>query len=89
MKITSIIAIYLLFWWGCLFLVLPFRLRSSQEPEAPIPGQVASATPRFSVWRTLFWTTIVSVVAFGLFYVNYVNGWITAEMLDLSRLHAR
>jgi len=89
MKLTSIIAIYLLFWWGCLFLVLPFRLRSSAEPEAAVPGQVESATPRFSVWRTLLWTTIVSVVTFGLFYVNYVNGWITADLLDLSRLHDR
>ncbi|MGC6329718.1 DUF1467 family protein [Rhizorhabdus sp. FW153] len=89
MKLTSIIAIYLLFWWGCLFLVLPFRLRSSAEPEAAVPGQVESATPRFSVWRTLLWTTIVSAVAFGLFYVNYVNGWVTADLLDLSRLHGR
>ncbi|TAK10341.1 MAG: DUF1467 family protein, partial [Rhizorhabdus sp.] len=32
MRTTSIIAIYILFWWGCLFLVLPFRLRSSAEP---------------------------------------------------------
>lgn len=89
MKVTSIIAIYLLFWWGCLFLVLPFRLRSSQEPEVTVPGQVESATPRFSVWRTLFWTTIVSAVTFGLFYVNYVNGWVTADLLDLSRLRGR
>lgn len=89
MKITSIIAIYLLFWWGCLFLVLPFRLRSSPEPEAAVPGQVESATPRFSVPRTLLWTTIVSATAFGLFYLNYVNGWITPDLLDLSRLHER
>ncbi|MBP8230848.1 MAG: DUF1467 family protein [Rhizorhabdus sp.] len=89
MKFTSIIAIYLLFWWGCLFLVLPFRLRSSAEPEAAVPGQVESAPPRFSVWRTLLWTTIVSAVTFGLFYVNYVNGWVTADLLDLSRLHGR
>ena len=85
MRISSIIAIYILFWWGCLFLVLPFRLRSSQEPEAHVPGQAESATPRFSVWRTTLWTTIVSAVAFIVFYVNYLYGWVTADVFDLSR----
>jgi predicted secreted protein len=27
-------------------------------------------------------TTIVSALLFGLFYLNYVFGWVTAEMLD-------
>lgn len=85
MKLTSIVAIYVLFWWGCLFLVLPFRLRTSAEPEALIPGQAESAPPRFSVGRTALWTTIVSLIVFGLFYVNYMNGWITADLFDLSR----
>jgi len=86
MRLTSMIAIYLLFWWGCLFLVLPFRLRKSEEPEPFVPGQVESATPRFSVWRTTVWTTIVSAIAFALFYLNYSFGWITASMFDLSIL---
>ena len=86
MKFTSILAIYLIFWWGCLFLVLPFRLRSSAEPEAHVPGQAESATPRFSVGRTALWTTIVSAAAFALYYVNYVNGWVTIDIFDLTRL---
>jgi len=84
MKLSSIAAIYILFWWGCLFLVLPFRLRTSMEPEAFVPGQAESATPRFSVWRTTVWTTIVSLVCFVLYYINYVNGWVTADLFDLS-----
>lgn len=86
MQISSILAIYLLFWWGCLFLVLPFRLRSSAEPEELVRGQAESAPPRFSLGRTVLWTTIVSLIAFGLFYLNYVNGWITADHFDLTRL---
>lgn len=82
MKLTSIIAIYLLFWWGCLFLVLPFRLRSSMEPEDHVPGQAESAPPRFSVGRTVLWTTIVSATLFALYYMNYVNGWLTVEIFD-------
>ena len=86
MKFTSILAIYLIFWWGCLFLVLPFRLRSSMEPEAHVRGQAESATPRFSVGRTALWTTIVSAAAFAFYYVNYVNGWVTIDIFDLTRL---
>jgi predicted secreted protein len=78
------IAIYALFWWGCLFLVLPFRLRSSMEPEEYVPGQAESATPRFSVGRTVLWTTIVSVAIFVAFYINYIEGWITADVFDLT-----
>lgn len=80
------LAIYLLFWWGSLFLVLPFRLRSSMEPEDHVPGQAESAPPRFSFGRTALWTTIVSAVLFALYYVNYVNGWVTADFFDLTRL---
>lgn len=89
MRSTSIIAIYLLFWWGCLFLVLPFRLRSSAEPEAHVPGQAESAPPRFSVWRTVLWTTIVATAAFALFYLNYTQGWVTADLFDLTRYRER
>jgi predicted secreted protein len=86
MRATSIVMIYILFWWACLFLVLPFRLRQSAEPEDYVPGQAESAPPRFSLMRTLLWTTIVSAAAFGLFYANFLLGWITASMFDLSTL---
>lgn len=84
MRITSIVAIYILFWWACLFLVLPFRLRKSAEPEDLVPGQVESAPPRFSVGRTVLWTTILSIIGFVLFYINYVEGWVTADMFDMT-----
>ena len=84
MRPFSIVAIYVLFWWACLFLVLPFRLRQSAEPEAMVPGQAESAPPRFSMWRTILWTTIVSVLTFILFLINFHFGWITASMFDLS-----
>jgi len=87
MKFTSILAIYLLFWWGSLFLVLPFRLRPGMEtePEEHVRGQAESAPPSFSVGRTVLWTTIVSALLFALYYFNYVSGWITADFFDLTR----
>jgi predicted secreted protein len=82
MKFTSIIAIYALFWSLSFFFVLPFRLRSGDQPEAHVPGQADSAPPRFSFKRTCLWTTIVAAVLFGLYYANYVNGWFGPEALD-------
>lgn len=83
MRLTSMIAIYFLFWFLCLFLVLPFRLRTSDEDDPHVPGQADSAPPRFSFGRTARWTTLLAVVMFGLFYASYVNNWVTVDDLDL------
>jgi predicted secreted protein len=82
MKFSSILAIYALFWSMSFFFVLPFRLRSSPEPEEHVPGQADGAPPRFSLGRTCLWTTIVAAVLFGLYYLNYVNGWLAPRALD-------
>jgi predicted secreted protein len=79
----SALAIYFLFWFFSLFLVLPFSARTSVEAGEPlIPGQAESAPHAFSVVRVAIRTTVVASVLFALFYLNYVNGWITADTLD-------
>lgn len=82
MKFSSIIAIYALFWSFSLFFVLPFRLRSSKEADIWVAGQMNGAPPRFSLARTAIWTTWVSLILFGLYYLNYVNDWIRPELFD-------
>ncbi|PZU09154.1 DUF1467 family protein [Sphingomonas sp.] len=83
MRFSSIIAIYSLFWALSFFFVLPFRLQRKDAPPAPtIPGEMHGAPPSFSFGRTSFWTTIVAAVLFGLFYLNYVMGWLPAEAFD-------
>ena len=83
MKLTSIIAIYTLFWAFSFFLVLPFRLRAHAGEDVRIPGQAESAPPSFSFGRTAGWTTLVAAVLFGLYYFNYVYGWVPVETFDL------
>jgi predicted secreted protein len=79
----SALAIYFLFWFLALFLVLPFAARTSVEAGEPlIPGQAESAPHRFPAGRIALTTTAVATALFVLFYLNYVNGWITADMLD-------
>lgn len=83
MKITSILAIYLLFWMTSLFLVLPFGVRTSEEIGAEhMPGHAESAPHSFSFWRVALRATIVSAILFGIFYANYTWGWISIRDID-------
>ncbi|MGZ8282270.1 MAG: DUF1467 family protein [Allosphingosinicella sp.] len=86
MRWTSMLAIYVLFWTLSLFLVLPWGVRTSEEEGArPLPGHAESAPHVFRIRRVALWTTIVATILFGLFYANYVSGWITVESLDWAR----
>ena len=83
MRPTSIAAIYILFWMLSLFLVLPWGVRTSEEEGAASePGHAESAPHVFRAGRVALWTTLVATILFGLFYANYVNGWIAVEDLD-------
>ena len=83
MRLTSILAIYLLFWTMSLFLVLPFGVRTAEEEgETSRPGHAESAPHVFSFGRVVLRATIVAAILFGAYYANYVSGWITVEDLD-------
>lgn len=78
MRWYSALVIYILFWMLTLFAVLPFGVRTSAESgEALIPGQADSAPVRPMLRTKALWTTAISAVLFGLYYCNYVYGWIT------------
>jgi len=82
-KLTSILAIYLLFWTLSLFLVLPFGVRTAEEEGLEsAPGHAESAPHRFSFGRAALRATILSAVLFGLYYANYVHGWIGVDDVD-------
>jgi predicted secreted protein len=86
MKLTSVLAIYLLFWVMSAFVVLPFHVRTSEEADAPLtPGQAESAPAEFKPLRIIAWTTMVATLSFGLYYANYVYGWIGGDSLSLMR----
>jgi predicted secreted protein len=79
-KPASILAIYLLFWVISAFLVLPFGLRTPDETgDDMIKGQAASAPVNFRPGRVAIRATIVSAIAFALFYANYVYDWVRIE----------
>lgn len=83
MQLTSIIAIYALFWVLSAFLLLPFGVRTPDESgEDLIPGQADSAPSNFRPGRVIMRASILAAVLFGLYYTNYVNGWIGPEDLN-------
>ncbi len=83
MKLTSIAAIYVLFWTLSLFLVLPWGVRTSEEEGLKAePGHAESAPHQFRFGRVMLWTTGLATILFGIFYANYQYGWIGAEALD-------
>ena len=83
MQSTSALAIYALFWVLSAFLVLPFGVRTHDEAGVDkVPGQADSAPVNFRPAIVALRTTALSLVLFGLFYANYVNGWIVAEDID-------
>ena len=83
MKLTSIIAIYLLFFAGSAFVLLPFGVRTTEEVGGEkIPGQADSAPHRFDVKRHFAKAAIVAAILFAIYYANWSFGWVTPDDLD-------
>jgi len=84
MQWTSMIAIYGLFWVLSAFLVLPFGIRTADEEGIEkVKGQADSAPTQFRPGRIVLRATILAAALFALFYLNYHQGWIAVEDLNL------
>lgn len=85
MRWTSGLAIYFLFWVMSAFLVMPFGVKTADELGVEkIPGQAESAPANFRPKRIAIITTFLATILFGLYYLNYVEGWITADTLNFT-----
>ncbi|KFG91066.1 putative secreted protein precursor [Sphingobium herbicidovorans NBRC 16415] len=80
MNLYAILAIYFLFWVISAFIVMPFGIRTPDETgEVMVKGQADSAPSNFRPGVVAVRATILSAVLFGLYYANYVEGWVTLE----------
>lgn len=83
MKIGSILAIYALFWVLSFFVTVPFGVRTDEEAGIALtPGHADSAPHAFSFGRAALRATMLATPLFGLFYLNYIYGWVNVAMLD-------
>lgn len=84
MKITSIIAIYALFWVMSAFVLLPFGVKTHDEAGLKkVPGQADSAPANFRPGPLALRATVLAAVLSALYIANYTQGWITVEDIDL------
>ena len=80
MRLGSILAIYSLFWVMSFFLVIPFGIRTDEEAGVESqPGHADSAPHKFSFAKAALRATVLSAILFGLFFLNYVYGWLGAD----------
>jgi predicted secreted protein len=83
MNWTSIVAIYALFWVMTAFVVLPIGVRTHEELGLDkVPGQADSAPGNFRPGVIILRTTLLSAALFGLYYLNYVTGWLDRHSFD-------
>jgi predicted secreted protein len=84
MQITSIAAIYFLFWVMSAFIMLPFGVRTAEEAGVEmVPGQADSAPVNFRPGKLALRATIIAVLCTALFVANYQYGWLTAADIDV------
>lgn len=83
MNWTSIIAIYVLFWVMSAFVILPIGVRTHEELGLEkIPGQADSAPGNFKPGLIILRTTLLSAALFGIYYANYIYGWMDRHSFD-------
>ncbi len=83
MKLTSIVAIYLLVWVMCAFVMLPFGVRTHDELGVEkIPGQADSAPANFRPLRLILRASLVAALLTALYVLNYQYGWITPDDIN-------
>jgi len=81
---TSIVAIYLLVWVMCAFVMLPFGVRTHDELGLEkIPGQADSAPANFRPLRLAVRASLVAAVLTAIYVLNYDYGWIEAADINL------
>ncbi len=84
MKITSIIAIYFLFFVMSAFVMLPFGVRTADEAGVEkVPGQADSAPVNFRPGKLVIRATIVAALLTTLFVLNFEYGWISADDINV------
>ncbi len=86
MQWTSIVAIYLLVWVMCAFVMLPFGVRTHDELGLEkIPGQADSAPANFRPIRLIFRASLLAAALTASYALNYEFGWVTADDINFIK----
>ena len=83
MKIGTLIAMYFVIWWICLFAVLPLRVRTQGETGEVVPGTPASAPATEVVRKKALITTAIAVVVWALIVAFITSGVVSIHETDV------
>ena len=78
--IGSIVAIYFVAWWLCLFLTLPFGVRSQRETGNVVRGSEPGAPIFHHLWLKLGATTVIAGVVTALLLWGMQSEWLRAYL---------
>lgn len=68
MQLLTYVAIYFVIWWTCLFVVLPFGVRSQHEDGEVTDGTEPGAPVNPWILRKILATTALSIVVTALVF---------------------
>jgi predicted secreted protein len=81
MSLVSALAIYFVIWWICLFVVLPFGVRSQVEADDVTFGTERGAPHQPFLVRKAIATTLLSALVFAAVYIYFGILGLTLEDL--------
>ena len=73
MSWVSLVAIYFVVWWICLFMVLPFNVRNQSDDGNVVPGTEPGAPAFPRLWPKLLINSILSAVIVALLFWGLSN----------------
>lgn len=73
---ATFIAIYVIVWWVCLFIVLPFGVRNQVDTGEIVPGTEPGAPVAPRWWRRVLYTTLLSIPMTALLLWALSNPWL-------------
>lgn len=82
MSITAAFVVYLMLWFLCLFVALPFGIRTQGEAGSVVPGTPSSAPAVALLRRKLIWVTVVATALWALVFWLVAFSGLTIRDID-------
>ncbi len=73
MPLLSIVAIFFVVWWLCLFVVLPFKVHNQVDAGDVFKGSEPGAPALLRLWPKLLITTVLAAVVTALLFWGLSN----------------
>lgn len=81
MNPASAVVVFIVIWWLVMFMVLPFGVRRTENPEE---GHDHGAPAHPMMWRKAAATTAITVVLFAIVYAIAEYGSVSLQDLGLE-----